>query len=171
MANHSYKTVYKPSHKRAYSNGMVYEHIIKAEEYLGRELQPGEVVHHEDENKHNNSKENLFVFKTGEDHLRYHKLGVKIQLKDGSWIAPEMKKVCPVCGKNFVATFQAQISCSIVCRSEKQKVVLRPSKEELFQKLKEGTFTAVGREFGVSDNTIRKWCRLYGMSDKAKDYK
>ena len=33
----------------------------------------------------------------------------------------------------------------------------RPDKEELYEKILNSNFTAVGREYGVSDNTIRKW--------------
>ena len=42
---------------------------------LGRPLEPGEVVHHEDRNKHNNDPHNLIVFISQEHHARHHKLG------------------------------------------------------------------------------------------------
>jgi len=41
--------------------------------------------------------------------------------------------------------------------------VARPSKEELEFLLRENSWTALGRMFGVSDNAVRKWARLYGM--------
>ena len=46
------------------------------------------------------------------------------------------------------------------------------TEEELIIKLKEnkGNFTAIGRFYGVTDNAVRKWCRLYQISDKSKDY-
>lgn len=47
-------------------------HRIVAEQMLGRELRPGEVVHHIDRNKRNNSPENLMVFETQADHFRWH---------------------------------------------------------------------------------------------------
>ena len=38
-------------------------------------LQPCEIVHHEDRNNHNNSPENLKVFRNQGDHVRWHRLG------------------------------------------------------------------------------------------------
>ena len=62
MSSNNYIDLYIPSHHRARSSGNVHEHIVKAEEYMGRQLKSEEVVHHEDFNKTNNSKDNLFVF-------------------------------------------------------------------------------------------------------------
>ena len=50
-------------------------HRIVAAKTLGRPLLPGEVVHHEDRNKHNNAPENLIVFSGQDQHARHHKLG------------------------------------------------------------------------------------------------
>lgn len=52
----------------------VHKHRAVAEEALGRTLYSKEVVHHEDLNKQNNSRENLIVFPSQADHARHHKL-------------------------------------------------------------------------------------------------
>lgn len=49
------------------------EHIIVMENHLGRALMSNEVVHHIDENKHNNSLENLQLM-TDTEHRRHHAL-------------------------------------------------------------------------------------------------
>jgi len=48
-------------------------HRWKAEKKLGRELRPGEVVHHKDRNKSNYSGGNLWVFGSQKQHNRAHK--------------------------------------------------------------------------------------------------
>lgn len=47
-------------------------------------------------------------------------------------------------------------------RIEHRKVV-RPTKNELMVLLKETSFCAIGRKYGVSDNAVRKWAKQYGI--------
>jgi transposase-like protein len=54
---------------------------------------------------------------------------------------------------------------------EKRRTVDRPSKEVLLQELKESNFTQVGKKYGVSDNTIRKWCRNYDLPTHTSEIK
>ena len=65
-----YRLLYRPEHPRAHPNGYVYEHILVAEATLGRPLVKGEVVHHIDHDRLNNSPDNLQVFVSHSEHLR-----------------------------------------------------------------------------------------------------
>lgn len=50
----------------------VHTHRIVAMQMLGRELRAGEVVHHIDGNKRNNAAENLMVFCSQAEHVKWH---------------------------------------------------------------------------------------------------
>lgn len=69
-----YALVKRPDHPRANRRGYVREHILSAETKLGRPVQPHEVVHHEDEVKSNNAPENLGLFPSRGEHIRFHNL-------------------------------------------------------------------------------------------------
>ncbi len=51
-----------------------HEHRVVAERILGRSLKPGEVVHHIDGNKRNNSPENLMIFENQAQHATWHQM-------------------------------------------------------------------------------------------------
>lgn len=76
-----YVMVYRPDHPRARKRGhsmkpiYVPEHILVAEQKLGRSLLEKEVVHHRNGIRHDNRPENLEVFATNADHLRHELTG------------------------------------------------------------------------------------------------
>ena len=159
-----YEMVYMQSHHRADSTGCVYEHIIVAERKLGRLLKNGECVHHLNGIRNDNREENLIVFKTIGDHTAFHN-GCEIELKGDVYIAKMDKNICPNCGN---IKYRRAKLC-IYCNSIMQRKVERPSKEELFELIKTMQFTQIGKMYGVSDNTIRKWCKKYELPFKRDD--
>ena len=140
---------------------------------LRRSLFEGEVVHHIDKNTINNSEDNLMVFRTNSDHSSFHKSSnpTLVENVDGSYSCAIVYSNCLYCGVQFKPSQLKVKFCSLKCSSLSQRLVKRPSKEELNRLLIENNFEKVGRKFNVSGNAIRKWCVAYGMSNKAKDYK
>ena len=65
---------------------------------------------------------------------------------------------CRNCGR---ALNKRNKYCSQECAKIVQRKVQRPSEKELRKLLKEHSYCAVVRMFGVSDNTIRKWEKYY----------
>ena len=47
----------------------------------------------------------------------------------------------------------------------------KPSREELKAKIRTTSFLQIGRQYGVADNTIRKWCISYNLPSRVKDIK
>lgn len=68
-----YWFVCKPEHPRASAQGYVGEHTLVMEKHLRRYLVDGEVVHHRDHDRKNNSIENLQLMSITE-HKRQHML-------------------------------------------------------------------------------------------------
>ena len=110
---------------------------------LGRALRQDEIVHHKDGNKLNNSIDNLVVM-TRSEHAHEHEGATTVGY-------------CMDCGKQLVDNRARRC---VECSHKAMRVVKdRPSKDILQQMVDETSYTAVGRVFGVSDNTIRKWLR------------
>lgn len=68
-----YIIVFTPTHPQATKDGYRLEHLLVAEEMIGRPLVSGEVVHHINGIKDDNRPENLMVMTAG-NHMRYHML-------------------------------------------------------------------------------------------------
>lgn len=161
-----YYSYYLPDHHLANKAGLVYEHMLVAENMLGRSLNYGEVVHHKDMNKKNNKVDNLMVFKTISDHSAYHK-GCDIKLDGDVYvsIAKEPKKaICPYCGNKKDFDSKKCLNCY---NKERSKNV--PDKQTLFEMLLKYNFTQIGKIFNVSDNAVRKWCKKYHLPYKRSD--
>lgn len=60
------------THPRACKDGLVFVHVLIAEQLLERHLTKSEVVHHVDENKQNNSFSNFYIFDSKGSHACFH---------------------------------------------------------------------------------------------------
>ena len=74
LSSHGYaKVLVGEGHHLADSKGYAYEHKVIAEKVLGRRLKPGEIVHHKDGDKTNNSAENIEALPSIAHHLFLHR--------------------------------------------------------------------------------------------------
>lgn len=67
-----YRRIKMPDHPSADNHRYVLEHRYVMELMIGRLLRPEERVHHIDENKLNNSVNNLMLFATQSEHQKHH---------------------------------------------------------------------------------------------------
>lgn len=79
--------------------------------------------------------------------------------------------LCPICNKSFIPKDKSTKYCSQECyRIAQQNAVKRPSFLELIEAFKEcKNFTKVGQKYNVTDNAVRKWCKIYQIPEKTKD--
>lgn len=66
-----YIIIYAPQHKYNVKK-YVPEHRLVVEEFIGRYLDPKEVIHHINEIKSDNRIENLMIFPTNSSHIKFH---------------------------------------------------------------------------------------------------
>lgn len=57
------------------------------------------------------------------------------------------------------------------CSHKKQRKVVRPSRDNLKNDIRTMPMLQVGKKYGVSDNTIRKWCIAENLPSKVKEIK
>jgi hypothetical protein len=132
------------------NSGRVYLHRHIASLKVKRWLTANEHVHHMDEDKTNNTEDNLVIL-TAEEHHKIHNQTDRIT------------KVCPVCDDLFtvVPSHSHAVNCSAACAGIAcTKVFI--SKEELEPKLWYMTAQHLGKIYGLSDKGIIKKAKSLG---------
>jgi len=74
---------------------------------------------------------------------------------------------CVDCGKQI----DAHSTRCDECNKKLQRKVERPNKEKLNELIRSKPFTAIAKDYGVSDKAIVKWCKYYGLPYRKKDIK
>lgn len=82
------------------------------------------------------------------------------------------RKFCDICGKELYKYTSGSL-CSKCIKSKQRSTLKLPpiSKNELYNLLCHTSFEAVGRDYHVSGNTVKKWCDKYNIPRHAKYYK
>lgn len=66
-----YVSIYFPDHPQSNSDGYIMEHVLVMECLIGRPLKENECVHHRNEKRDDNRKDNLQLM-TKREHMSYH---------------------------------------------------------------------------------------------------
>ena len=75
------------------------------------------------------------------------------------------KYYCLKCGTEI--TEKAKLCCE--CYKLSRQVCQRPTREELKTFIKTESFVSIAKKYGVTDNTIRKWCKAYNLPYRKAD--
>ena len=83
---------------------------------------------------------------------------------------PPAERRCKLCGRPFVPNLTGQRYCTRACGQRaprsyrarpRTRKVNRPPYGVLLREIAATSYSAVGRRYGVSDNAVRKWVRMY----------
>ena len=88
----------------------------------------------------------------------------KIRVKN----KPKKHYYCVDCGKEIGKN---AIRCAECASKFQRKVSNRPSRNELKQMIRAKSMTAIGSSYGVSDNSVRKWCKAYNLPFRVSEIK
>lgn len=126
-------------------------------------------VHHIDGDYTNNREENLQVLCPNCHSLTSTYKALNKNGREGREDYSGRKQLnhCIDCGK--IISLQSK-RCP-QCASLQRKALPPISRDELKNLIRTTPFITIGRQFKVSDNTIRKWCDKYELPRKVKDIK
>ena len=122
-------------------------------------------VHHKDGDHTHNTEDNLEVVCPNchaltENYKNANKAGRKERTK----YYTKKKYFCIDCGKEI----SNKATRCVICNSKLQRTSDRPKREEFKKLLRTTSFLELGRIYGVSDNAIRKWCKLEQLPTSKK---
>lgn len=99
----------------------------------------------------------------------WHNSKINYPIRDGK-IIKRKDMYCSYCGKEITKDSKTNL-CNACFKITMRKVEHRPCKEDLYDLLIKHSFVYVGKLYGVTDNAVRKWCKLYGILEKSKYYR
>jgi hypothetical protein len=109
-------------------------------------------------------------------HSEVHGENIKIKIPKGYYdkcnlklkeLNNHFKNTCVNCGTEIDYKATRCKDCHV--NNVRSRRLNKPSKEDLEVLIYNKPFTEIGRMYGVSDNTIRKWCKAYGLPFRKKD--
>jgi endogenous inhibitor of DNA gyrase (YacG/DUF329 family) len=136
-------------HPLADKGGRVYLHRHLASIKIGRWLSKEDHVHHVDENKLNNSPDNLQVL-SNSDHVKIHS-------------RPKKFVACKTCGGPVPSGRKVNCSkkCANISFESRRKIVI--DKSVLEKLVWEEPMVSVAKKLNVSDVAIKKKCKSLGI--------
>lgn len=153
-------------------NGKVkkkYAHRLVADAFIEKIANKNE-INHIDGNKKNNFVGNL-EWCNREENMRHfsNKYQREQNNRETFWEkskggTDQLYTTCPQCNGKMSITS----SVCKRCRRSERKSLIMPEREILKGKIKCGNFKKIADEYGVTDNSVRKWCKKYNIPVSSK---
>ena len=163
-----YILIYNPEHPKSMVsnnwNGYIYEHIIVAEQDIGRYLNDDEEVHHLDLDRSNNRSSNLIVL-SKKSHGKLH-----VWIENGIFINKNLTGInnclrCKICSKplKLKQLYYCSNDCMLLDKKSKMDGI---SLDEVLNKLIYNPMYIVAKDYNISDNGLMKWLLTKHNLDK-----
>ena len=81
----------------------------------------------------------------------------------------EQKEICSCCGK--LISSQSKSGLCQECYLTSINPIKRPTRKELKDLIRNESFLGIGKKYKVTDNTIRKWCKVENLPSRKADIK
>lgn len=119
----------------------------------------------------------------GSDNIRQALIKLNISPKGGNYNRakeiiekynisfPQIKSTCCDCGKTIKNGATRCKSCDSELRRTDSMNNKPVTRDELKQLIRATPFLQIGKQFNVSDNAIRKWCKLFNLPSTSLDIK
>lgn len=136
-----------------------------------------EDVHHIDYNKDNCCVDNL-MWMSHTDNMKDYFCTIKnpkyVKDNNGNYI--KIKKdygICVDCGKIITKNYTRCMNCAVKERPTKYRNNKPLERDEIIIALSKhnGNFTRASKEFNMTDNALRKWCKKYDLPTHSKEWK
>lgn len=146
---------------------MLYVHKLVAEHFVCNPRNLNE-VNHIDHNKLNCKADNLEWCTREENMKKMSEFYRENTQKTKIVFKYDKENTCIDCG---VSIHRTSLRCNTCNNLNRELIAMnkRPSKDKLLYLIKNNSFIKVGKMYNVSDNTIRKWCKNYGIPHRRKD--
>ena len=116
-------------------------------------------------NCHREIHQNFYSPKELQQMKIYKEEEVKLAIEDNHKKKFREKKYCINCGKQL-SYGTIGLYCSKCIGLTIRIASVSPARAQLKELIRTKTFTQIGNDFGVSDNSIRKWCDAYNLPRK-----
>ena len=105
----------------------------------------------------------IYYINRGDYHTLENEIYPLRQVQDFS----KKEHFCIDCGREIT---KGATRC-VACDHKRQQKCEHPNRDELKSLIRSTPFVKIGKKFGVTDNTIRKWCKNYNLPSKSKEIK